>query len=80
MVVIDVISWLDFLLEVTVYRVVLTGCERIRSPVRRQENLPDYIIHLLLTKVEIKASFDHMDQNRDYNGWTKDVNRNMMLA
>ncbi len=32
------------------------------------------------TKVETKTPGDHVLQNRDYNGWTKDLNRNMVLV
>ena len=31
-------------------------------------------------KLGSKSPSDHLLQNRDYNGWTKDVNRNVVLV
>ncbi len=43
-------------------------------------DIPDVVAMIDGTKVETKASGDHVLQNRDYNGWTKDVKRNLVLV
>ena len=43
-------------------------------------DIPGVVAMIDGTKIETKAPSDHVLQNRDYNGWTKDVNRNMVLA
>ena len=43
-------------------------------------DIPGVIAMVDGTKVETKAPSEYMEQNRDYNGWTKDVNQNMVLV
>lgn len=43
-------------------------------------DIPSVVAMVDGTKVETKAPGEYLLQNRDYNGWTKDVNRNMVLV
>ncbi len=43
-------------------------------------DIPDVVAIIDGTKVQTKAPGDHVLQNRDYNGWTKNGNRNMVLV
>ena len=43
-------------------------------------DIPGVVAMVDGTKVETKAPGEYLEQNRDYNGWTKDVNRNMVLV
>ena len=43
-------------------------------------DIPDVVAMVDGTKIETKSPQDLVQQNRDYNGWTKSVNRNMVLV
>jgi hypothetical protein len=43
-------------------------------------DIPGVIAMVDGTKLQTRTPSNHQDQNRDYNGWTKDVNRNLVLV
>lgn len=42
-------------------------------------DIPNVVAMIDGDKIETKTPANHILQNRDYNGWTKDVNRNLVL-